>query len=229
MGYRYQYRTRVSADGVRDLLPSPWDVFVSAYNESARVQSAWSQVQARRKIWLVQGEYRYTDLEISDISGEKLVGGSAEPEALVAHRLLESCRLSAQDRVCVDITRFMRHNLLAVIRLLYEMGLERVWYLYSDPGSYMRDERTGFSVELTTVTDVAGYSGSHDAADVNQDWIVLGTGYDTAAIAQRCAISGRPVVSTFMDSPHSSRRCIRRTFCRWLSWRTPQGLGLTTR
>ena len=43
-----------------------WDIFISAYNMSTRVQETFERVEARRKLWLVQREYGFSTNSIPE-------------------------------------------------------------------------------------------------------------------------------------------------------------------
>ena len=56
---------------------SPWDLFISAYNESERVQYVYEKVTADRKIWLAHAEYNYSEDECPECDHRR----KSEPKA----------------------------------------------------------------------------------------------------------------------------------------------------
>jgi hypothetical protein len=177
--YTIQYRRRFSPEGLSDIEPK-WDLLLSAYNESERVRQVFTQLPATAKRWFVQAEYNFSDEELHHLSSDAIAPQTLDEAAVVAE-IVSECSLNSASKVCIDITGFMRHTLVTLIRHLFDLEVERFWLVYSDPGRYQRDERTAFSIMgVSEIRPVAGYQGSHDIGRVDRDWIVLGTGYDAA-------------------------------------------------
>lgn len=177
--YTIQYRRRYSPPDLEGIAPK-WDLLLSAYNESERVRNVFNRLPALKKRWFVQAEYDYSDSELQHLPPDTIAPQSLN-EATVVAQIVDQCSLASESRICVDTTGFMRHTLVTLIRRLFDLGVERFWLVYSDPGRYQRDERTSFSLKgVSEIRPVAGFQGSHDIGRVDGDWIVLGTGYDGA-------------------------------------------------
>ena len=156
-------------------ISTTWDTFISAYNRSERVTQMFGRVKARRKWWLVQSEYRF--------------GRGAVPDgAFVAETRNEAEfwqqfeDFAGQDwtdgSVCVDITGFMRPQLVFLVMWLVGIKKKPFVALYSDPTHYAKREETVFSKgPVVEVRQVSGCEGSH-YPDSTSDCLVIGMGYD---------------------------------------------------
>jgi hypothetical protein len=154
-----------------------WDLFLSAFNNSGRVQRVFDHADASEKHWIVHPEYQYNESE-HPTSG-KVFASSYHNEA---DSFLEYFARTAPDlptcRICVDITGFMRPHLLFLLYFLSRNGVARCDVIYSEPGHYREKEKTVFSDgPVIGVRQVAGYEGSH-APESARDVLVIGSGYD---------------------------------------------------
>ena len=161
----------------------PWDFFVSAYEDTERVETPFRTVRARFKEWLIHEEYAFAD-EGPDEGGVAL-HGSFEPPAIVKY-VAEHAEQLRMGRLCVDITGFIRPHLLILLRALKEIGVRRFDTLYSDPIRYQHGEATRFSGTVTRVEQVVGYEGVHPPLLGREDILVIGAGYDYEQIARAC-------------------------------------------
>src|SRR5688572_21210455 len=100
-----------------------WDLLISAFNGSQRVQTVFDKVSAREKHWLISPEYRYNE---SEYPAGKVFAPSAtnEAEFLLAY-LQASDALLLRGRLCIDITGFMRPQLLMFLFYLHREGIRR--------------------------------------------------------------------------------------------------------
>ena len=152
-----------------------WDTFISGYNRSARVREVYGRVRARRKLWLVQAEYGF--------------GEDAVPRGAFVARTRNEAEFWRQfedfagndwnhGSVCVDITGFMRPQLVFLVRWLLGVKKKSFVALYSDPTHYARREETVFSKgPVVEVRQVSGCEGCH-YPDSGGDCLVVGMGYD---------------------------------------------------
>lgn len=183
MNYLFQYIHRLSPDDLESHAPS-WDLFVSCYNRSDRVLGAFERLRAPERWWVVQPEYDFSTEEVA-LLGPSVLQPPSGSEAEFVDHIIQTLSINASTRVCIDVTGFMRHSLLALMARLKYMGMERYWLLYSDPDVYPREELAEFSRSgIDDVRAVAGLQGSHDLAEHERDWIVLGTGYDNAMMSE---------------------------------------------
>jgi hypothetical protein len=162
-----------------------WDIFVSAYNESGRVRIAFEKIAAHSKVWVSIPEYAYTEAELSCLSGVIRCDPS-DTESAVVQRIVECVGVDAlrTRRVCIDITGFMRPQILFMIKYLVDTGVKSFWLAYSEPERYSRKEHTAFSKEeISNVRQVHGYEGVH-SDDMTRDVLMVGVGYDDALISR---------------------------------------------
>jgi hypothetical protein len=162
---------------------TPWDTFLSSYNESERVKAVFDVVPAGRKSWLVADEYGYEDRELPQGQPSIRLGGGSEADAIV-----NGIAALGQDfegiRLCVDITGFMRPHILFLVKYLARLGVEAFDVVYSEPVMYKSKEATQFALgEPHEVRQVAGFEGGH-VTDVSNDLLLIGAGYDDVLVSR---------------------------------------------
>lgn len=152
-----------------------WDVFISAYNTSERVQRVFERVQARRKLWLVQREYGLG----SGCFPTGAFAADTRHEAEFWHAFTSFAGDGwADGSVCVDVTGFMRPQLVFLVVWLLGVKKRGFVALYSDPVHYAKKEETVFSKgPVTEVRQISGCEGIHDLS-CGADCLVIGMGYD---------------------------------------------------
>ncbi len=152
-----------------------WDTFISAYNASERVIRVFDQVRARRKIWVVQAEYGFEDRAVP----EDAFVARTRDEALFWRQFGEFAgRDWDTGSVCIDITGFMRPQLVFLVLWLLGIKQRPFAALYSDPTHYAKREDTVFSRgPVVTVRQIHGCEGFH-LPDSTPDCLVVGMGYD---------------------------------------------------
>jgi len=177
------FRRRVCAPD--DLAGLKFDVLISAYNESERVNKLWTSVQADVRIWINHEEYGFDDNELPSAhhihSG--LVG---EGEIQFWSDLFSSSVLSEVSRdvrLAIDITGLMRPHVLALPLALALHRFSNACALYSDPSGYSGGSGAVFSKgPVLRVSAVNGFEGIHDTSTENRDVLILGAGYDDELI-----------------------------------------------
>ena len=66
-------------------------------------------------------------------------------------------------RVCVDITGFMRPQILFVLRYFHALGFKNFEMIYTEPLHYARKEDTDFALaDVSEVRQVSGFEGAHN-------------------------------------------------------------------
>jgi len=159
----------VGAESIR------WDVFISAYNESERVQRVFERVRAKRKLWLVQREYGLESGQFPN--GAFAADTRQEADFWRAFGVFAGAEW-ADGRVCVDITGFMRPQLVFLTVWLLAIKKKGFVAMYSDPIHYTQREETVFSKgPVTEVRQISGCEGIHDS-NTGGDCLVIGMGYD---------------------------------------------------
>jgi len=159
-----------------------WDVFLSAFNSSDRVQQVFGKAVARDKHWLIAKEYQYSEEELPS-TGYCVIATSHFEAEVIKHYFQETRLKPKHLKLCVDITGFMRPHLLFLLRFLAENGVSGFDVVYSEPGRYASAEKTQFSDEvIVDVRQIAGYEGNH-VTDTASDVLIIGAGYDDKLIA----------------------------------------------
>jgi hypothetical protein len=181
--YTYLYRDVVTTN---DLGTGGWDVFISAYNPTERVQQVFDAAGAHQKDWVIHNEYGLAPDKIpqSAFSSQS----EREDEFIVdyADSRLAGADLSSLS-ICIDLTGLMRPHLLYLVRYLSSRGAKRLDALYAEPGHYSRLDATHFASEqVHTVRQVAGYEGI-TINDPSNDVLLIFAGFEdklTAEVAE---------------------------------------------
>lgn len=161
-----------------------WDVFISAYNDSKRVQELFKSIQANEKHWIILPEYGYTPIEIPKEPNVWVATERNESDQIIntMGRILDPEK--PEKKICIDMTGFMRPQILFILKYLKAIGINQFDMLYTEPSQYSRKEDTPFSLDdVTEVRQVCGYEGLH-THDMSQDLIIIGTGYDHHLISR---------------------------------------------
>ena len=159
----------------------PWDLFVSAFNGSERVQRVFETVPAKRRAWWVLPEYAYSADEVTHLADAVLLAPGHEDQVITQGLAAVGFRVG--QRLCVDITGMMRPQILFLMAFLKEQGCTSFHLLYTEPEHYRRRAETQFSIgEDVEVRSVAGYIGAHEN-NMSGDLLVLGVGYDHQLIS----------------------------------------------
>lgn len=159
-----------------------WDVFLSAFNSSDRVQKSFQNARATQKHWFISPEYGYHHSELP-LNGQCfIVEGNTEAEVVGSYFSQAAIDL-CHARFCIDITGFMRPHLLVLLKYLSMNGVKQFDAIYSEPLRYAEKEKTKFSDEtVVEVRQIAGFEGNH-VPDTSNDVLIIGSGYDHVLIA----------------------------------------------
>ena len=185
-------------------LNEQWDVFVSAFNGSARVKDIFIKVDARQKFWIALPEYRYSDDDVPVNACLRVAPGT--DEFTLATSIVDFCGIAdpAGKRICIDMTGFMRPHILAIVRYLADIGVQRYYMMYTEPEQYINKEHTPFSGgDVSCVRQVMGYEGVH-SDDTSRDVLVVGMGYDDGLVSRVAADKEGARIVRFMSLPSLS-------------------------
>lgn len=180
-----------------------YDIFISAFNSSERVQNSYDNVKAQRKIWLIHPEYLYTDLEIP--SGNDIVAPTIEEKDEISqvNKLIDCLGNVENFSICIDITGFMRHVLVFLIVKLKFLNINSFAAIYSEPDSYSKDEQTEFStITSESVKTIAGISA--DIESKFQNHLIINVGYDHKIINQVTSYLDNAIVHPLFSFPSLS-------------------------
>lgn len=161
----------------------PWDIFVSAYNDSDRVRTLFDAAPAQRKRWLMAAEYGYLESE-APVGSETiwLSGGDEAAAIFEGFDSIDTDWLAV--RLCVDITGLMRPHILFLTKYLANKGVKEFDALYSEPVRYKSKEATRFALgDPFEVRQVSGFEGNH-LTNVSSDLLIIGAGYDDPLVSQ---------------------------------------------
>jgi len=155
-----------------------WDLFISAYNDSQRVQAVFPQVPAARRSWWVIPEYGYGPEDLTELDDPVVLARGSEAQIVKAGLAGSGFDPTADQRLCIDITGLMRPHILFLMAYLQDIGVTQFDLMYTEPAQYSRRAETRFSIgEDVRVVSVEGYVGAHDS-DTSGDLLVIGIGYD---------------------------------------------------
>ena len=195
-----------------DIFALSYDVFISSYNSSDRVQTVFSRAAAAKKLWVIHPEYGYTAGELPTDAVHILL--NEEPIQFWTRLIHENAILPGQS-IAIDITGMMRPHVLVLPFILRSLGHAVSTFLYSDPTTYTAGGATDFTKgPVEEVRVIPGLGGSHVSGVDTKDVLVIGAGYDhelvkAAAESKRFAahylVVGLPALQ-----PHMYQESIRR-------------------
>lgn len=177
--YSLYYRRPVDARQIALEVPE-YDLFISAYTSEDRIERVFSEVRAKRKLWLLHPEYSF---EAPHPHGVCVTPSSIDEVEQVNELLRVIGGVDAELRICVDISGFMRHVLVFLIAKLSQLGVKSLTALYSEPQAYSKQEETSFSTTTSgKVRPIRGLAGSMRMQ--SRDHVLVGVGYDHSLIGE---------------------------------------------
>lgn len=168
---------------VDDVTALRYDIFISAYNDSARVRNTFESIAAEKKIWWILPEYNYTENEISSLGNYVFLTDSKEDDVVIQGLSGIEGDLSSEKTLCIDITGFMRNQILFLMKFLRDSGIRSFDTMYTEPSHYSRKAETTFSERVSIVRPVEGFNGAHQP-DSSNDVLILGVGYDDSLMGR---------------------------------------------
>src|SRR5690554_4373968 len=129
MDYSLYYRAEIKSIGES----GNWDLFISAYNSSERVNKTFSEINATRKIWLILPEYNFKEEDIEGLSEKYICPAGNEAGQLSA--FLKTVEFT-DAKICIDSTGFIRPQLLFLLAYLHRRKISCIDFIYSEPAQY---------------------------------------------------------------------------------------------
>ncbi|MEN7432372.1 hypothetical protein VA599_16640 [Chromobacterium sp. TRC.1.1.SA] len=179
MDYSIFYKRTISTERIKQEIPH-FDIFISAFNTSDRVQTVFDNINATEKFWLLHPEYDYDYMDVP--VGQVCIKPSQLDEMNQVDQLISALPMLTGKRICIDITGFMRHVLSFLIAKLAYLDIRTFDVIYSEPISYSKAEDTLFSTETSgVVRPVRGMAGSNITG--GKDHLIIGVGFDSNLIS----------------------------------------------
>jgi hypothetical protein len=169
-----------SFNDVQDLSQScHWDVFISAYNTTDRVQQVFEGSRADDKRWVVHAEYGFQQQDLPTNPLPYAPRDVMREDDFILGFMDTLPPLDGKS-ICIDISGFMRPHLMFLMRALAARGRMAVDALYSEPIRYAEREETEFTQgDVTVVRPIAGFEGTHSPAfGGRSDLLIIGAGYE---------------------------------------------------
>ncbi|WP_316636111.1 hypothetical protein [uncultured Flavobacterium sp.] len=189
MKYSYLYKSKLE-DVNSKMISTTFthDLFISAYNESERVNFVFDNVSSADKHWIIFPEYEFNSFEIVSLKGNVFDYSSRvdlnESEIITDYyNNAAKSFFDARKRVCIDITGFIRPHLVFLVRLLESKGIENIEFIYSEPSNYVKKENTLFSEDFIEIRAIIGCLGAN-VPDTSNDILIIGSGYDHQMISR---------------------------------------------
>jgi hypothetical protein len=163
---------------------SSWNIFISGYNLSERLNKIFNKVTSDSKYWLAFPEYNFEQDELPTHGEVIRIQDGSEAEQM----LQVIAEIGLQDRtdasICIDSTGFLRAQLLFLLAFLKRAGFHTVDFLYSEPSRYSKKENTLFSGgSFFETRQVIGYQGNSNHTN-KRNLLIVSAGYDTNLIAK---------------------------------------------
>ncbi|SDZ99109.1 hypothetical protein [Alkalimonas amylolytica] len=178
LDYSLYYRRPIRTDKIPEELPK-FDIFLSAYNSSFRVNKVFEDVRSEKKVWVIHPEYKYTIGEYPS-EGIKVTPPSTDEISQVTAILAELGDLEGK-KICIDTTGFMRHVLIFLTAKLSYLEVKEFTALYSEPKYYSKQEDTTFTTATTgEPRPVNGLYGNKSG----QEFLIINVGYDHKLIGE---------------------------------------------
>lgn len=185
MNYDIFYKENLPITGNWD---DKWDIFISAYNLSDRVNDVFEKVEASEKHWLIFPDYDIVPAKIPDCGiiheFEKFNDkDERRDEAEIIIEFLGRVNLSDKS-ICIDITGFIKPYMMTLVKLLMLRKIKKIDILFTEPKHYSKREKTSFAKGIILETrQIRGFEGIH-IPDTSNDILVIGAGYDYELIKE---------------------------------------------
>lgn len=170
----------------------PFDIFISFFSVNDRVKSVFDKILAKEKYWIILREFDYNSNEIP-LSGQiyqnELV--LTESELIIdCFQHFNFIGKLERKNICIDLSGIPSNYVVFLFRYLKFLGILNLTAIYSDPLSYIHDEKTSFSNgQIMDVRQIALCEGQHNP-DTSNDYLIIAAGYDSKSIKSVSASKG---------------------------------------
>lgn len=180
MHYSLYYRNDLSIDQEWD----SWDLFISAFNLSERLNVVYNKAKANEKYWLVFPEYGFNSIDLpTNLKLINIKRGTEANQLLDVFGEIDLIKYKSE-KICIDSTGFMRAQLLFLLAYLKKNEFKHVDFIYSEPNHYSKKENTTFSSgSIYETRQVIGYQGINQISD-RKDLLIIAAGYDSSLITR---------------------------------------------
>lgn len=183
MDYTIFYKHKF--DNHTDIGTRDYDLIISAYNQSERVNTVFSSANATEKHWLIFPEYDFKEIEYPALKGSEYsfaFPADGDEASVIRDYFKDNMNKIVGKKVCIDMTGFLRPHLIFLVRYLSLHKVGSIDFLYSDPDSYKNRENTTFTSNYIKVRQVIGCEGIHNP-ETSNDILIIGAGYDSQRIS----------------------------------------------
>ena len=151
---------------------------------SERISFVFNSINSIRKIFHVHPEYKFSAADLPPGPWQVSDPDQLDEVSQINQLFNVVGALDGSEKICIDITGFMRSSLCFLLAKLNSLGVERLSLVYSEPRAYSRQDETSFSVTTTgVVRPVRGMAGSGARAK-SKDYLIVGIGYDHALVGE---------------------------------------------
>ncbi|MCQ9635063.1 hypothetical protein MP477_08870 [Chryseobacterium sp. WG23] len=186
MNYEFFYKKKyeIISDKIdNDHLLTNYDILISAYNSSTRVNFVMENITALEKHIFILSEYNFSQDEVDHLNGKYQIFDIKETDEadVLGQYFLEFILPNKGKKIIFDLTGFLRPHIVYFLRLCKQFDVLKIDFLYSEPNNYKKKENTQFSMDFQYVRDIKGCSGSHNH-DTSNDFLIIGSGYDYSLV-----------------------------------------------
>lgn len=179
INYSFLNKDKVDLYLLRNI-SQPYSCFISAYDNSDRVKEVFLNINAQDKKWFSFLEY---GLDSDNPQDAYIPENYIDESDYMVHAWFDLLESSDLTKPCIDITGFIGHHLMFLIKVLQEKGIKKFDALYSEPIRYALGQATEFTSGVVLETrQVKGFQGSHDL-DTTSDLLIINSGYDDILIS----------------------------------------------
>lgn len=178
-----------------------WDVFISAFNLSTRVNKVYEDISADLKYWFIFPEYGFSSTDLpEDPNNIYLPNGPESMQLMHADKIINFKSMSNL-KVCIDITGFMRPQLLFFMQQLKYCHFTDFDVIYSEPARYAKGSSTKFSNGSVFETrPIHGYYGVNNIGR-GRDLTIIAAGYDKSLISRIAQFSENSEIVQLIGFP----------------------------